>query len=115
MMFYGFNYLNYSQVAVMFQNLVMEDGIVEITDISEKQESKSKPSGLNTVNLLKVRTGLSLPFAVCTKFVLNTTTPLLFSSSLIFLLFGFINCVFLFVSSIHILSVLAFLMKTGLM
>ncbi|WJZ87911.1 hypothetical protein VitviT2T_007256 [Vitis vinifera] len=41
-------------VAVMFQNLVMEDGIVEVTDISEKQESKSRPSGLNTVNLLKV-------------------------------------------------------------
>ncbi|RVW82041.1 DNA topoisomerase 3-beta [Vitis vinifera] len=41
-------------VAVMFQNLVMEDGIVEVTDISEKQESKSRPSGLNTVNLLKL-------------------------------------------------------------
>ncbi|KAJ9701253.1 hypothetical protein PVL29_006551 [Vitis rotundifolia] len=43
-----------SLVAVMFQKLVMEDGIVEVTDISEKQESKSRPSGLNTVNLLKV-------------------------------------------------------------
>ena len=47
----------------MFQNLVMEDGIVEVTDISEKQESKSRPSGLNTVNLLKVRTQpASIPF-----------------------------------------------------
>ncbi|CAL8083707.1 unnamed protein product [Prunus armeniaca] len=41
-------------VAVMFQKLVMEDGILEVTEIVEKQESKSRPSGLNTVNLLKV-------------------------------------------------------------
>ncbi|KAK9288869.1 hypothetical protein L1049_017335 [Liquidambar formosana] len=41
-------------VAVMFQKLVMEDGIVEVIDISEKQECKSRPSGLNTVNFLKV-------------------------------------------------------------
>ncbi|PON95541.1 DNA topoisomerase, type IA [Trema orientale] len=40
--------------ATMFQNLVMEDGIVEVTDVSEKQEVKSRPPGLNTVNLLKV-------------------------------------------------------------
>jgi DNA topoisomerase-3 len=39
----------------MFQKLVMEDGILEVNEISEKQESKSRPSGLNTVNLLKVR------------------------------------------------------------
>lgn len=42
------------QVAVMFQKRVTEDGIVEVTEISEKQESKHRPSGLNTVNLLKV-------------------------------------------------------------
>ncbi|KAL6185655.1 hypothetical protein ACLB2K_041785 [Fragaria x ananassa] len=41
-------------VAVMFQKLVMDDGIAEVTEISEKQESKGRPSGLNTVNLLKV-------------------------------------------------------------
>ncbi|XP_062164854.1 DNA topoisomerase 3-beta isoform X2 [Alnus glutinosa] len=41
-------------VATMFQKLVMEDGILEVNEISEKQESKSRPSGLNTVNLLKV-------------------------------------------------------------
>ncbi|KAG7995301.1 hypothetical protein I3843_01G102700 [Carya illinoinensis] len=41
-------------VTIMFQKLVMEDGILEVTEISEKQESKSRPSGLNTVNLLKV-------------------------------------------------------------
>ncbi|XP_050292586.1 DNA topoisomerase 3-beta isoform X1 [Quercus robur] len=41
-------------VATMFQKLVMEDGILEVTEISEKQESKSRPAGLNTVNLLKV-------------------------------------------------------------
>ncbi|KAB1203333.1 DNA topoisomerase 3-beta-1 [Morella rubra] len=40
-------------VATMFQQLVMEDGILEVTEISEKQESKSRPPGLNTVNLLK--------------------------------------------------------------
>ncbi|KAL9411416.1 hypothetical protein AB3S75_045083 [Citrus x aurantiifolia] len=41
-------------VATMFQKLVMQDGILEVIDISEKQESKVRPSGLNTVNLLKV-------------------------------------------------------------
>lgn len=41
-------------VATMFQKLIMEDGILEVTEITEKQESKSRPSGLNTVNLLKV-------------------------------------------------------------
>ncbi|XP_009371098.1 DNA topoisomerase 3-beta isoform X1 [Pyrus x bretschneideri] len=41
-------------VAVMFQKLVMEDGMLVVTEIVEKQESKSRPSGLNTVNLLKV-------------------------------------------------------------
>lgn len=39
----------------MFHKLVMENGILEVTEIVEKQESKSRPSGLNTVNLLKVR------------------------------------------------------------
>ncbi|KAI8009689.1 DNA topoisomerase 3-beta [Camellia lanceoleosa] len=42
-----------SDVAEMFQKLIMEDGIVEVTSISEKQECKARPSGLNTVNLLK--------------------------------------------------------------
>lgn len=42
------------QVATMFQKLVIEDGFVEVTDISEKHEVKSRPAGLNTVNLLKV-------------------------------------------------------------
>lgn len=41
----------------MFQKLIMEDGVVEVTGISEKHESKTRPSGLNTVNLLKVKTG----------------------------------------------------------
>lgn len=40
----------------MFQKLVMEDGIVEVTEVSEKQEVKSRPPGLNTVNLMKVKT-----------------------------------------------------------
>ncbi|KAG4387589.1 hypothetical protein GLYMA_11G253100v4 [Glycine max] len=41
-------------VAMMFQKLVSEDGLLEVTEISEKQETKSRPVGLNTVNLLKV-------------------------------------------------------------
>lgn len=41
-------------VATMFQKLLMADGIVEVINISEKQERKARPSGLNTVNLLKV-------------------------------------------------------------
>ncbi|KAK2969582.1 hypothetical protein RJ640_023694 [Escallonia rubra] len=43
-----------SNVAEMFRKLVVDDGVVEVTGISEKQESKTRPSGLNTVNLLKV-------------------------------------------------------------
>lgn len=39
----------------MFQKLVLQDRILEVTDMSEKQESKGRPPGLNTVNLLKVR------------------------------------------------------------
>ncbi|XP_058093481.1 DNA topoisomerase 3-beta isoform X2 [Magnolia sinica] len=41
-------------VTVMFQKLVAEDGILSVTDISAKEECKSRPSGLNTVNMLKV-------------------------------------------------------------
>lgn len=44
-----------TQVAEMFRLLIVDDGLVEVTGISEKQESKTRPSGLNTVNLLKVR------------------------------------------------------------
>ncbi|KAJ0463670.1 putative DNA topoisomerase [Helianthus annuus] len=44
-------------VAEMFQKLITEDGVVKVTGISEKQDSKGRPSGLNTVNLLKVRNG----------------------------------------------------------
>lgn len=43
------------QVAVMFQKIVTENGLLEVTDISEEQKTKSRPVGLNTVNLLKVR------------------------------------------------------------
>ncbi|CAL9040038.1 DNA topoisomerase 3-beta-like isoform X1 [Musa acuminata AAA Group] len=41
-------------VAVMFQKLVANDGTLKVTDISTKEESKSRPCGLNTVNMLKV-------------------------------------------------------------
>lgn len=40
-------------IAVMFQKLV-EHETLEVIEISEKQEAKNRPSGLNTVNLLKV-------------------------------------------------------------
>lgn len=43
-----------ADVCAMFQKLVMEDGVMKVIGISEKQESKGRPSGLNTVNLLKV-------------------------------------------------------------
>ena len=46
----------------MFQKLVMEDGIVEVTNISEKQEVKGRPPGLNTVNLLKVRKRMKIHY-----------------------------------------------------
>lgn len=38
----------------MFQNLVKEDGMLKVTGVSEKQETKGRPIGLNTVKLLKV-------------------------------------------------------------
>ncbi|CAN0870597.1 DNA topoisomerase 3-beta [Linum grandiflorum] len=41
-------------VAVMFQKLVMQDGVFVVTGITEENETKSRPHGLNTVNLLKV-------------------------------------------------------------
>ncbi|XP_042064078.1 DNA topoisomerase 3-beta isoform X2 [Salvia splendens] len=43
-----------SDTAHMFQNIVKEDGRLKVIRISEKQESKSRPSGLNTVKLLKI-------------------------------------------------------------
>lgn len=39
---------------MMFQKLVLGDGTLEVTEISERKESKERPVGLNTVNLLKV-------------------------------------------------------------
>lgn len=41
-------------VAVMFQKLVIDDGTLKITNVSKKEETKTRPCGLNTVNLLKV-------------------------------------------------------------
>ncbi|KAM7277602.1 hypothetical protein ACFE04_004736 [Oxalis oulophora] len=41
-------------VAAMFQKLVIQDGLVGVVAVSEKHETKGRPSGLNTVNLLKV-------------------------------------------------------------
>ncbi|XP_010926666.1 DNA topoisomerase 3-beta isoform X3 [Elaeis guineensis] len=41
-------------VAMMFQKLVSDDHTLKVTDILTKEECKSRPSGLNTVNMLKV-------------------------------------------------------------
>ncbi|KAI4310696.1 hypothetical protein MLD38_035652 [Melastoma candidum] len=41
-------------VAMMFQKLVQGDSSLKVTEISERKESKARPVGLNTVNLLKV-------------------------------------------------------------
>jgi DNA topoisomerase-3 len=38
----------------MFQRLVIDYGFAKVIDVSEKEERKSRPVGLNTVNLLKV-------------------------------------------------------------
>ncbi|KAL0368667.1 UNVERIFIED_CONTAM: DNA topoisomerase 3-beta [Sesamum calycinum] len=43
-----------SDVTQMFRNFVKEDGFLKVIGISEKQVSKGRPAGLNTVNLLKV-------------------------------------------------------------
>ncbi|KAF5192263.1 Dna topoisomerase 3-beta [Thalictrum thalictroides] len=43
-----------SKVTAMFHKLVTDDGVLMVTDLSVKEESKKRPSGLNTVNLLKV-------------------------------------------------------------
>lgn len=89
---------------MMFQKLVMEDGIVEVTDISEKQESKSRPSGLNTVNLLKVRMeGVSIMFFP--QFLQLFLIP---HSSLLLSLFGFVKSLTLVTAPVHMLCVLAF-------
>lgn len=95
----------------MFQNLVMEDGIVEVTDISEKQESKSRPSGLNTVNLLKVRTQpVSIPFF--SQFAQNLSlSPLLIALSITWF-HEVLDSIYM--SPVQMLCVLAFLVKTGL-
>ncbi|GFP80697.1 DNA topoisomerase 3-beta [Phtheirospermum japonicum] len=42
------------EVTQMFRNFVKEDGMLKVIGVSEKQESKGRPTGLNTVNLLKV-------------------------------------------------------------
>ncbi|KAL0432928.1 UNVERIFIED_CONTAM: DNA topoisomerase 3-beta [Sesamum latifolium] len=43
-----------SDVTQMFRHFVKEDGFLKVIGISEKQVSKGRPTGLNTVNLLKV-------------------------------------------------------------
>ncbi|KAK6122903.1 hypothetical protein DH2020_043369 [Rehmannia glutinosa] len=45
-----------SRVTQMFRNFVKEDGTLKVIGISEKQELKGRPTGLNTVNLMKFTT-----------------------------------------------------------
>jgi len=45
---------------MMFKlKVVADDNSLRVTDISTKEECKSRPCGLNTVNLLKVMITLS--------------------------------------------------------
>lgn len=46
----------------MFQKLVVEGRTAKVIDVSEKQEVKGRPTGLNTVNLLKVREVMTLDY-----------------------------------------------------
>lgn len=49
-----FSFLFKLQVAMMYQKMVAGDNSLIVTDVSSKEECKSRPCGLNTVNLLKV-------------------------------------------------------------
>jgi len=42
------------QVALMFQKMVTDTKSVRVTDVSKKEDRKHRPSGLNTVDMLKV-------------------------------------------------------------
>ncbi|CAM6081712.1 unnamed protein product [Calypogeia fissa] len=42
------------EVGTMFQKMVMDAGSLKVTDVSKKEERKVRPSGLNTVEMLKV-------------------------------------------------------------
>lgn len=80
---------------MMFQKQVIQDGILEVIDISEKQENYSRPPGLNTVNLLKVRIlGMNKWYLVSCDghFFLF----FLFLFFLIFLLCVLLNCFYVF-------------------
>jgi DNA topoisomerase-3 len=41
-------------VALMFQKMVTDTKSVRVTDVSKKEDRKHRPSGLNTVDMLKV-------------------------------------------------------------
>ena len=40
----------------MFQKMVANDGIMKVIGVTTSEEQKTRPCGLNTVNLLKVCT-----------------------------------------------------------
>ena len=67
---------NHQQVAEMFQKIVVDEAVLKVTNISEKQDSKGRPSGLNTVNLLKVRKCWESPFYFYYHFVVKIYKPL---------------------------------------
>jgi len=49
----------------MFQKMVISDGTLKVADVSVKEECKTRPSGLNTVNMLKVAQLLPLRVTIC--------------------------------------------------
>lgn len=45
--------------------MVIGDGTLKVADVSVKEENKTRPSGLNTVNMLKVAQLLPLRVTIC--------------------------------------------------
>ena len=52
------------QTAMLFQKLVSDAKSVRVTDVSKKEDRKTRPHGLNTVDMLKV-SFLALPSCIC--------------------------------------------------
>lgn len=87
------SYFYILQVALMFQKLALQDRILEVTDISEKQENKGRPSGLNTVNLLKVRETSALRKELCHLWTIWSS-----------LFGGFVQLIYLQLCFLHLLQ-----------
>lgn len=52
------------QTAMLFQKLVSDAKSVRVTDVSKKEDRKTRPHGLNTVDMLKVSFS-ALPSRTC--------------------------------------------------